>query len=112
MFVGGAVGTALRAVVAEALPAPPGAWPWATLIVNLVGAGLLGWLVAGLAPDAVHRRAFLGTGVLGAFTTFSTFAVEVVALRHRPVVAAAYAGVSVAAGLAVAAAGLRAGRRR
>lgn len=111
VVTGGMVGTLLRALVATAVPFDGTGWPWATLVVNLVGAGALGWLLGWLGPSSVYRRAFLGTGVLGSFTTFSTFAVDVVALRDRPAVAVAYAVVSVLAGLALAAAGLWAVRR-
>lgn len=97
---GGAVGTALRIGVVTAVPVT--AFPVATLLVNLLGAYLLGRL-AGSVPHAPPRlRAFLGTGVLGSFTTFSALAVDVVALGHRPVLLAVYAVTTLAGGLAVA----------
>ena len=99
VMLGGAAGTLARAGVAEALPVTPGVWPWATLIVNLVGTAILGWVVA-----ADRWRALVGTGFCGALTTFSTFQVEIVQLAeggHAPL-AAAYLAVSVAAGLAAA----------
>jgi CrcB protein len=82
---GGAVGTAARYATALVLP-PLGAVPVATIAVNLVGAFLLGLLLAGLArrgPDTGRRltlRLLLGTGVLGGFTTYSTFSLDTVAL--------------------------------
>ena len=100
ILAGGAVGTGLRAAVAALVPLDT--VPLATLLVNLLGAYLLGRL-AGAMPDAPPRvRAFLGVGVLGSFTTFSAIAVDVVALGHRPVVLAAYALATLAGGLALA----------
>jgi CrcB protein len=99
VMVGGAAGTLARAGVAEALPVTPGAWPWATLLVNLAGTLLLGWVVA-----ADRWRPLVGTGFCGALTTFSTFQVETFRLAEggHEAVAAAYVAVSVAAGLAAA----------
>ncbi|WP_367948571.1 CrcB family protein [Rathayibacter sp. VKM Ac-2857] len=82
---GGTVGTAARSATVLALP-PLGTVPVATIAVNLVGAFLLGLLLAGLArrgPDTGGRRTLrllLGTGVLGGFTTYSTFSLDTVAL--------------------------------
>ncbi|WP_307859424.1 CrcB family protein [Cellulomonas sp. zg-ZUI22] len=109
---GGSVGVLVRAALAQAVPAAPGGWPWTTWAVNVVGSLLLGVLLGVLqrGPDAGRRRAVrlgVGTGVLGGFTTYSTFAVEaqtLVAGGH--VVGVAYALVSVVAGVAAAAAGL------
>jgi CrcB protein len=78
---GGAVGALARWGVATALPGSPGHWPWATLLVNLLGCFLIGTLSAVLARrrvEATWPRPFLGVGVLGGFTTYSAFAVEVV----------------------------------
>jgi CrcB protein len=110
ILAGGIVGTALRAAVAEIVPGADG-FPWATLGVNLAGAWLLGVVVGGGDPSEPIRRAFLGTGVLGSFTTFSTFAVEVVDLWDTPVTAGGYMMSSVVAGLGLAALGIRSGRR-
>ena len=69
---GGALGALARAGVAGLLPRDPGGWPSATLVVNLGGCLLLGALLAVLAvrrPDDERVRVFLGTGVLGGFTT-------------------------------------------
>jgi fluoride exporter len=76
---GGAVGATTRYGLALAWPAPPGGLPWATLVTNLAGCALLGALMQVITTRiAPHRlvRPFLGTGVLGGFTTFSTYAVE------------------------------------
>lgn len=110
VFAGGFVGAVLRAALAEALPAEPGRWPWATFIVNIVGAFLLGYFTTRLQerlPLSTYRRPLLGTGLCGGLTTFSTVQVELLQmLDERDVaLAAAYALASVVIGfLAVAAA--------
>ncbi len=80
---GGALGGVARYVVAEALPTSPGGFPWATLLVNASGSLLLGLLmvlVAEVLAPSPYVRPFLGVGVLGGFTTFSTYTGEVRAL--------------------------------
>jgi CrcB protein len=110
IFAGGFIGALARALVAELLPSDPASWPWATFAVNVAGAFLLGWFVTRLQerlPLSAYRRPFLGTGVCGALTTFSTMQLELLRMidTGRYGMAAAYAAVSVAAGfLAVAAA--------
>lgn len=100
VLVGGAIGTALRIAVAAVVPVTR--FPVATLLVNLVGAYLLGRL-AGAMPDAAPRvRAFVGTGVLGSFTTFSAVAVDVVALGGRPLLLLVYALATLAGGVTAA----------
>jgi fluoride exporter len=81
--LGGALGALARWALAEALPSAPTGWPWATLVANLAGCLLIGVLLARLAarsPEPAWARPFLGVGVLGGFTTYSAFAVEVVRL--------------------------------
>ena len=109
VIAGGAVGTLARAGVAEALPLHPGTWPWATFLVNIAGSLILGWVVIAKAD----WRPFVGTGFCGALTTFSTFQVQLVELGDdgHVALAAAYLAVSVAVGLAAAAAGARLARR-
>lgn len=78
--VGGAVGALARYGVLRALPASPGHFPWGTWLVNVVGSFALGLVLGAVTVGAhihPHRRAFLATGVIGAFTTFSTWAVDV-----------------------------------
>lgn len=119
IFVGGALGTGIRASLEDAAPADPSGVPWATLTINVIGSLLLGLLLETLArtgADAGRRRAArltLGTGVLGGFTTYSTFAVETVQrLGHgAAVVGVAYAVGSIVLGAAAAAAGIAGGRR-
>jgi CrcB protein len=108
--VGGALGALARWELAVTLPSDP--WPWATLTVNLLGCYLIGALFAWLGvrrPAATWPRPFLGTGVLGGFTTYSTFAVEVVRAADDGAVAlaAGYVVASVVGGvLAVVLGGL------
>lgn len=110
VVAGGAAGTAIRLAVAEAVP--PGWLPWATLSVNLAGAGLLGLMLATLLRHARGPWALLiGVGLLGGLTTFSTFVGEVDGLiaAGRSGAAVAYLLVSVVGGLAAARAGMVAG---
>jgi CrcB protein len=102
---GGFVGAVARAVIADELPHAPDAWPWATFLVNLAGAFLLGYAVVRLQerlPLSAYRRPFLGTGVCGALTTFSTMQLELLRMidAHAYALAAAYAMVSIVLGLA------------
>ena len=86
VVVGGASGTAARSGIESAYPAVPGGWPWATFWINVSGALALGALLETLAvlgpDDGWRRRARLGlgTGVLGGFTTYSSFVVETATL--------------------------------
>jgi fluoride exporter len=117
ILTGGALGALGRAGLAEAFPAGAGEWPWGTFIANQLGALLLAWLATELAEVVVPTRLWrplLGTGLCGALTTFSAFQVETIEIaRHdRPGLAAAYAVVSIAVGLACAVAGSVSARRR
>lgn len=93
--LGGAIGAGARYGLQLALPTPPDGLPWATLVTNLVGCALLGALMQIVSTRiAPHRllRPFLGSGLLGAFTTFSTYALEARDLlaAGRPGTAAGY----------------------
>ena len=112
VFVGGGIGAALRhGVNVATLRALGPGLPWGTFAVNVAGSlamGLLvGWLVArgGAANDV---RLFAATGVLGGFTTFSAFSLDIANLAERGELAwsVAYALGSVAAGVAALFAGL------
>ena len=100
--LGGAVGALGRAGLAELWPHRPDEWPWATLVTNATGSALLGVLLVVLAaryPCDRYARPLLGTGVLGGYTTFSTFSVDAAQLIRfdRPGVALGYVVASVAA---------------
>jgi CrcB protein len=73
--IGGAIGATLRFAVSEWVGTPQ-----ATLIVNAVGSLLLGICMAALANEMISKEMtlLLGTGILGAFTTMSTFSLETV----------------------------------
>lgn len=119
VFLGGMVGTSVRALLEDAAPPAPGVLPWTTLAINVFGAFALGLLLEILVrtgDDVGWRRTArlgVGTGALGGFTTYSTFALEV-ATRLSPraaFVGLAYAASSVALGVAAAALGIGLGHR-
>ena len=99
VYVGGAVGTLARAGVAAGLDKP-----WATLLVNVLGAALLGYVVVAL-PE---RRPLLGTGFCGGLTTFSTLQLEVLELSTGDAIA--YLAASAVLGWLAITAGKRAAR--
>ncbi|WP_282837772.1 FluC/FEX family fluoride channel [Microbacterium flavum] len=114
VICGGAVGVAARAAltVPFAAGAHPLLIPGLTLVINLLGAFLLGVVVGALDDRHPRARSFLGTGVLGGFTTYSAFAVQVVTTSgSSPLVGLALAAVTLFGGALAAAAGLGAGRR-
>lgn len=79
VFAGGFVGAVARVGLAEAIPHDTGRWPWATFVVNVVGAFLLAFFTTRLQerlPLSSYRRPLLGTGFGGVRTTFSTLQVE------------------------------------
>lgn len=113
--LGGALGATARFELAEAMPAPAGQFPWATFWTNLAGSFLLGFLLVVLLerfPPTRLVRPFLATGVLGAFTTMSTYQVETALLVKdgHAATAVIYSVGSLAAGLGVAYIGIIAGR--
>ncbi|KUM73335.1 fluoride efflux transporter CrcB [Streptomyces curacoi] len=78
--VGGAIGATARYAASLWWPAQPGGFPWATFWTNVVGCAVIGvFMVVITDVWAAHRlvRPFFGTGVLGGFTTFSTYAVDI-----------------------------------
>ncbi|GIF74502.1 fluoride efflux transporter FluC [Asanoa siamensis] len=105
--VGGIGGALARYGIGHAWPTPPGDFPWATFVVNVTGCLLIGALMVLVTDLFPHRRLlrpFLGVGVLGGYTTFSTYAVEIRNLiaAGAPATAAAYLlGTVAAACLAV-----------
>ena len=85
--LGGALGSSARYGVNLAAPRYLGAgFPWATLIVNVVGCFAMGYITALLRekmPDDENTRLFLTTGLLGGFTTFSAFSLDFFGLMQR-----------------------------
>jgi CrcB protein len=102
---GGALGAAARYLVNTAVLRALGpGFPWATLTVNVLGSFLMGAAVAAMAKWGGHRLApFLVTGVLGGFTTFSAFSLDVSSLYERGEILAAAGYVTASVVLSVGA---------
>jgi CrcB protein len=114
--LGGGLGSVARYLVATALPVRPGGFPWSTFLINLGGSFVLGVLmvfVLDVWPPRRYVRPFVGIGVLGGFTTFSTFAVEVrgLAAHGSWALADAYAVNSLVGGVAAVWCGITLARR-
>jgi fluoride exporter len=114
VFVGGLVGTGLRLALDLALPHADDGFPWSTLLANLLGTFVLGWLAGGLwtRPSTPSwLKAGIGSGLIGSFTTLSAVmgAVAILDREEATGLAALYLGISLAAGLALAVAGLKIG---
>ena len=114
--LGGAIGSVLRYQLGRAMthwlgPQAVTAFPWATLAVNLIGSLAMGLLAGWLArhgEGGEPLRLFIGVGLLGGFTTFSAFSLELMVLAERGQAGQAfvYAAVSVLAGLSALYVGL------
>lgn len=109
---GGAIGASLRHLVGMAMLRVAGmSFPWGTLTINIVGSFLMGLFIELLARRlgaSNEARLFVATGVLGGFTTFSAFSLDVAVLWERGAAgyAAAYVAASVVGALAALFAGL------
>jgi len=111
VVLGGILGTGLRLAI-DQLVVPHSAFPWATLLINVVGSFVLGFLVARVWPSAPGwLRAGLGTGLLGSFTTFSAMIVALLTLTAAgmTVLAVAYLVASLVLGFVAALLGIRLG---
>ncbi|MEP7211129.1 MAG: fluoride efflux transporter CrcB [Alphaproteobacteria bacterium] len=116
---GGALGAIARYLLSGAalrVMGPASAWNYGTFTANIVGSLAMGILAGWLAfrvDGGANWRLFLGTGVLGGFTTFSAFSLETALMieRREYAPAALYVGVSVALGVAALFVGLWISRR-
>ncbi len=114
--LGGALGSLARWGLGEAAGTPAGAVPWATVVENVSGSlalGVLMVLVAEVMPGSRYLRPFAGVGLLGGWTTFSTYALDARTLLAHDRMAAAvlYVGGSLVLGLLAVVVGLRVTRR-
>ena len=114
VVLGGGLGAWLRyasgVIIGRSL-GPASQFPWATLSVNVLGSLAMGLLAGWLARHGTggeNWRLLLGVGLLGGFTTFSAYSLELVLMIERGAIlsAALYAGVSILAGVAALVAGL------
>jgi CrcB protein len=108
---GGALGSLARYGLTVAFPHADGQVPWGTWLANITGAFVLGTLMVFILdvwPPSRYVRPFLGVGVLGGYTTFSTMALDsrTLLVAGRPMVAAGYLFGSVLAGLSAVWAGV------
>ena len=113
--LGAAAGAPARYGLAQVIHVAPGTFPWATFATNISGSFALGLLLALILerfPPTVYLRPFVATGFLGAFTTYSTFAVETDLLvkQGHAAVALAYAAASLVTGFVAVWAGIWAAR--
>jgi fluoride exporter len=112
--IGGGVGSVARYLLSAAFPAGHG-FPWAIFAVNVSGCFVLGLLMVYLLevwPPRRLLRPLLAIGLIGGYTTFSTYAAGVLALLtgHAPALAAAYALTSIVAALAAVWCGMKGAR--
>jgi fluoride exporter len=116
IYAGGVVGALIRVGLAEAAAVDPGQWPWATFVANMAGALLLGYFFALFRdhPEASLRHPFLGTGICGTLTTFSTMQLELFEMVDGGFLglAAVYCAVTIAVGYLLVRLGIGLERRR
>ena len=109
---GGVIGALARYGLINAINTPAHGWPWATFAVNLSGAFVIGVFLTVVPPHAHRSRAFVAVGILGAYTTFSTLAMETVLLLRagRVGLGIGYLTGTITVGLACAQVGVWCGR--
>ncbi|TVX94472.1 fluoride efflux transporter CrcB [Paenibacillus agilis] len=113
--VGGMIGALLRYGISLLHPFDSTiSFPYATLFINVIGAAFLGWFTANVGCKqklSPYWRTFIGPGLTGAFTTYSTFALETVQLiqMNRLLTAVIYQVLTIVLGIGAAAAGYRYG---
>ena len=99
--LGGSIGASGRWAVGSTYDVAPGDWPWPTLVVNVLGCLLIGVAVRRIERGSLRWDAIV-TGLLGGFTTMSSFAVELNDMVDfdRTGSAVAYGAITLAAGTA------------
>lgn len=112
---GGAIGAGLRFGLSRALPYSGQGWPWSTFVANILGGLAMGILAAWVLRgdnSAEPLRLFVGVGVLGGFTTFSAFSLEMARMieQGQTGLAAGYALASVLLALGALFAGITAAK--
>lgn len=115
VMTGGAIGAAARFGLARSIPHTQAGWPWHTFLANVLGGLLMGLLAAYVMRSGAageNARLFAGVGLLGGFTTFSAFSLEMAQMVERGELALAggYALSSVLVALLALFAGLALGR--
>ena len=112
---GGFLGTLTRYTIQLMIPAANTGFPWAVLLINAIGSLFLGWFFTIAIPEKVtpQLRLAIGTGFTGAFTTFSTFTLDIVRLSESGewIKAALYLLISIGTGLVLCAFGINLGSR-
>jgi fluoride exporter len=108
--LGGVIGAVARALIEAAWPHSPDTIGWATLIINVTGCLFIGALLGAIGryrPEQELIRPFLGVGVLGGYTTFSTHIVEVLQMieHGRPELGFAYLALQLVTGIVAVAVG-------
>ncbi len=109
--IGGFFGAMLRYIVGIWIPAVNG-FPWGTLIINVLGCFFLGWFFTMTMKRwkiNLHLKLAIGTGFIGAFTTFSTFSVETLYLlnNNQWLLALLYVSLSIVCGIGLAYLGVK-----
>lgn len=114
VFIGGCGGAITRYLITQALPPTASGWPLSTLCVNLTGSFALGFLLEFLARFGIDKgfrrilRLMIGTGFIGAYTTYSTFALDIHSLyTTSPAIAASYSAITLAGGIALSGFGIQ-----
>lgn len=115
VMAGGATGAVLRYLLARSIPSGAGGWPWPTFLANILGGfamGLLAVLELKNSEISNDMRLLLGVGLLGGFTTFSAFSLEMMTMieQGNAAQAAIYAIASVLIALMAVFAGAGIGR--
>ncbi len=109
--LGAALGAPARYGIAQVIHAASGTFPWATFVTNVSGSFVLGLVMALILerfPPSRYLRPFVATGFLGAYTTYSTFAVEsdMLVKQGHAAIAVAYAAASLVTGCVAVWAGI------